>query len=76
MEIGRPYVVSRQVPPERLALLQAAFAAAVRDKSFLELAAKRNMDVSLVGGPAAQELVTKVLGSPRAVADRAKDIIK
>jgi hypothetical protein len=76
MDLGRPYVVSRQVPPERLALLQNAFAAAVQDKAFLELAAKRNMDVSLVTGNAAQELVTKVLGAPRAVAARAKEIIK
>lgn len=76
MDLGRPYVVSRQVPPERLALLQKAFAAAVQDKAFLELAAKRNMDVSLVNGNAAQELVTKVLDAPRAVAERAKEIIK
>jgi len=76
MDLGRPFVMSRQVPAERLALLQKAFAAAVQDKAFLELAAKRNMDVSLVNGNAAQELVTKVLDAPRDVAERAKDIIK
>jgi tripartite-type tricarboxylate transporter receptor subunit TctC len=76
MEIGRPYVVSRQVPPERLAMLRKAFDAAVQDKGFLEVAAKRSMDVSLVDGNAAQELVTKVLDAPRAVAEKAKEIIK
>lgn len=76
MEIGRPYVVSRQVPSERLAILQNAFAKAVQDKGFLELAAKRSMDVSLVPGNAAQELVTKVLAAPRAVAEKAKEVIK
>ena len=76
MEIGRPYVVSRQVPADRLAILQNAFAKAVEDKGFLEMAAKRSMDVSLVPGNAAQELVTKVLAAPRAVAEKAKEVIK
>jgi tripartite-type tricarboxylate transporter receptor subunit TctC len=76
MDIGRPYVVSGEVPAERLALLQNAFAAAVQDKAFLEIAKQRSMDVSLVTGKAAQELVTKVLDAPRAAADKAKEIIK
>jgi len=76
MDLGRPYVVSGQVPKERLAILQKAFAAAVQDKGFLELAQQRNMDVSLVPGEAAQELVTRVLDAPKAVAEKAKEIIK
>lgn len=76
MEIGRPFVVSRQVPNERLAMLRKAFEAAVQDKGFIEIAAKRGMDISLVNGTTAQELVTKVLDAPRAVAERAKEIIK
>src|SRR5262249_15354878 len=76
MELGRPFVASRQVPAERLAVLQSAFAAAVQDKGFVEIAARRNMDVSLVGGTAAQQLVARILSAPRAVAERANDIIK
>jgi tripartite-type tricarboxylate transporter receptor subunit TctC len=76
MDIGRPYVVSRQVPDDRLAMLQKAFAAAIQDKAFLEVAKQRKMDVSLVEGEAAQDLVTKVLDAPRDVAVRAKEIIK
>jgi len=76
MDIGRPYVVSRQVPADRLAMLQKAFAAAVQDKAFLEVAKQRKMDVSLVTGEAAQDLVTKVLDAPSNVAARAKDLIK
>ena len=76
MDIGRPYVVSGEVPRERLTLLQNAFAAAVQDKAFLEVAKQRGMDVSLVTGQAAQELVTNVLDAPKAAADKAKAIIK
>jgi tripartite-type tricarboxylate transporter receptor subunit TctC len=76
MDLGRPFVASRQVPPQRLAILQNAFAAALQDKAFLEVAKQRNMDISLVTGKAAQELVTRVLDAPKVVADKAKDIIK
>jgi tripartite-type tricarboxylate transporter receptor subunit TctC len=76
MEIGRPFVVSRQIPAERLMLLQKAFEATLQDKAFLEVAKQRSMDISLVTGKAAQELVTRVLDAPRAVAEKAKDIIK
>jgi tripartite-type tricarboxylate transporter receptor subunit TctC len=75
-QLGRPYVASRQVPRERIEILQKAFAAAVNDKDFLAQAKKRKMDISLVTGPQAQELVTKVLDAPKAVSDEAKAIIK
>ena len=45
-------------------------------ETFLEVAKQRNLDISLVTGKAAQELVTRVLDAPRAVAEKAKDIIK
>jgi tripartite-type tricarboxylate transporter receptor subunit TctC len=76
MDIGRPYVVSRQVPDDRLAMLQKAFAAAIQDKAFLKVAEQRKMDVSLTTGEASQDLVTSVLDAPRDVAVRAKEIIK
>jgi hypothetical protein len=75
MDMGRPYVVSGEVPRERLTLLQNAFAAAVQDKAFLEVAKQRGMDVSLVTGQEAQELVTKAL-APKATAEKAKATIK
>jgi tripartite-type tricarboxylate transporter receptor subunit TctC len=76
MDLGRPFVVSGQVPSERLAILQKAFATAVKDQAFLQLAKQRKMDVSLVDGKAAHDMVTRVLDAPRAVAQRAKEIIK
>ena len=76
MDVGRPFVTSRQVPIERLELLQNAFAAALQDRAFLEIARQRRLDVSPVTGKAAQELVTRVLEAPKAVAEKAKEIIK
>lgn len=75
-QLGRPYIASRHVPPDRVELLQNAFAAALRDKDFLDLAKKRNMDISLITGKQAQQLVTKVLDAPKSVSEKAREIIK
>ena len=76
MELGRPYVMSGQVPADRVAILQDAFAAAAMDKQFIELARTRNLGLSLVTGKEAQQLLTKVLATPKHIVDRAREIIK
>jgi hypothetical protein len=76
MEIGRPFVASGQVPRERIELLQNAFEAALKDKEFLELARQQAMDINLVTGKAAQELLTEVFAAPESVSERAREIIK
>src|SRR6266545_6873834 len=76
MELGRSYVMSGQVPADRVAILQKAFAAAATDKQFVELADKRNLGLSLVTGQEAQQLLTEVFTTPKRVVDRAREIIK
>jgi tripartite-type tricarboxylate transporter receptor subunit TctC len=76
MELGRPFVMSGQVPADRVAILQDAFAAATMDKQFAELANARNLGLSLVTGREAQQLLTKAFATPKRVVDRARDIIK
>ena len=76
MELGRPYVMSGKVPADRVAILQNAFAAAARDKQFVELAAARNLGLSLVTGNEAQQLLTKAFTTPKRIVDRAREIIK
>lgn len=76
MELGRSYVMSGQVPADRAAILQKAFAAAAVDKQFVELANKRNLGLSLVTGQEAQQLLTEVFATPKRVVDRAREIIK
>jgi tripartite-type tricarboxylate transporter receptor subunit TctC len=76
MELGRPYVISNQVPPDRIAILQNAFLAAAADKDFIELANKRNLSLSTVTGPQAQQLLASVFSTPKPIANRAKEIIK
>jgi tripartite-type tricarboxylate transporter receptor subunit TctC len=75
-ELGRPIVASRQVPPEQIEMLRAAFDAIMGDKNYLELAAKRMLSVSPVGGKEAQEIITQIFSVPKSVADRAREIVK
>ena len=76
MELGRPYVMSGQVPTERVSALQEAFAAAARDPQFIELASKRNLALSMVTGKEAQQLLAKAFATPRHIIDRARDILR
>jgi tripartite-type tricarboxylate transporter receptor subunit TctC len=76
MDLGRSYVMSGQVPADRVAVLQDAFEKAAMDKQFIELAKSRNMGLSLVTGKEAQQLLNKVFSTPKPIADRARDIVK
>lgn len=74
--MGRPLVVSRQVPADRLALLRAAFESTMRDKEFLDLAARQALPVSPTPGAAAEEIVAKLYqAAPEAVA-RARALLR
>lgn len=75
-ELGRPFVASRDVPTEQLAMLRQAFDATMRDKNYVALAAKRMLTVSPVNGKEAQEAIAQIFSAPRSVADRAREIVK
>ncbi len=75
-ELGRPFVASRQVPAAQIETLRTAFDAAMRDPNYLALAAKRQLTVSPVNGREAQDIIAQIFSVPRAVADRARDVVK
>jgi tripartite-type tricarboxylate transporter receptor subunit TctC len=69
-ELGRPYVMSKQVPADRLNLLRAAFDATMKDEGFLADAEKTKIDISTATGQEVQDLVTKMYATPKPVVDR------
>jgi tripartite-type tricarboxylate transporter receptor subunit TctC len=76
-ELGRPIIVSKQVPPDRLQALRAAFDATMQDKEFLAMSEKQDLPANQpAGGEEAEQIVAKLYQVPPAVAERAKDIIK
>jgi hypothetical protein len=64
------------MPPERLAALRRAFDATVRDEAFLADAKKLGMEVNPVRGEDVEALVTRIMNTPAALAQRGRDVLK
>jgi tripartite-type tricarboxylate transporter receptor subunit TctC len=75
-QLGRPLATTPGVPEQRLKALRDAFAATMQDPEFLEEARKLNFEVDPVLGDALQKVVSRVLTTPRSVAERARPILQ
>ena len=73
-EIGRPFIMSKQVPAERLAILRNAFSATMKDPAFLAEMEKQQLPVYPLRGEEAEAVVVKMAGVPSAIAAKAKAI--
>jgi tripartite-type tricarboxylate transporter receptor subunit TctC len=74
--LGRPFVVSKQVPADRLAVLRAAFDKTLKDVQFL--AENQKLDLPVEGpiaGPEAEQIVASIYAAPPAVIARAQAIV-
>lgn len=71
-EVGRPLIVSRKVPAERIKILQEAFDATLRDPDFLADAARQNLPISPVDGAEAQRIISKMLSASPDLIDKAR----
>jgi hypothetical protein len=68
--IGRPLLTTPNVPPERVAALRQAFDATMRDRAFLEEAAKLGIEVDPLSGAELQDVVQRVLATPRPAVEK------
>jgi tripartite-type tricarboxylate transporter receptor subunit TctC len=75
-ELGRPFIVSKQVPDDRLATLRDAFDATMKDVDFLAASARQNLTVIPTTGQTAQRMVEKLYDVSPELARKAKDAIK
>jgi tripartite-type tricarboxylate transporter receptor subunit TctC len=74
--LGRPFVVSKQVPADRLAILRTAFDATTKDAQFL--AETEKLDLPVVGtisGPEAEQIVASIYAASPGVIARAQAIV-
>jgi tripartite-type tricarboxylate transporter receptor subunit TctC len=71
-EYARPFFLPPDVPAERVEALRRAFDATMKDKAFLEEAAKLQLEVSPMTGEAVQALVGELARTPPAVATRVR----
>jgi tripartite-type tricarboxylate transporter receptor subunit TctC len=61
--MSRPFAAPPGLPPERLALLRAGFAAAVNDPALVADAAAKGFSVKLVSGSSVDDIVTKAFAT-------------
>jgi len=74
-EVGRPYIMSRDAPKDRVDVLRAAFAATVKDPEFLADAKKQALVViQPMNGKEAQKAVAEIYDAPPKVIAAAKKV--
>ena len=73
--MSRPFFAPPLVAPERLAALRRAFDATMRDDAFLADAKQLGMEINPVRGEDVELLVTRIMGTPAALAQRARDVL-
>lgn len=73
-DLGRPYIMSKQVSPERVAAMRNAFMATMKDREFLAEMDKLQQPVIPLTGDEAEKIYLNVQNMPASVVARAKKI--
>ena len=71
--MGRPFVIPPGVPMERVTALRAAFDAAMKDKALIAEGTKQKLEISPTSGVAVQQLVDRLLKTPKNLVKAAAD---
>jgi tripartite-type tricarboxylate transporter receptor subunit TctC len=72
----RSYIAPPGTPPEQVATLRAAFDATMTDPQFLADADTARIAITPLPGAKVQEIVQKLYASPKAIVERARQVIK
>jgi tripartite-type tricarboxylate transporter receptor subunit TctC len=75
-DMGRPFFAPPDVPAERVAALRQAFAKTLADPDFLRDAEKAGVEVQFASGEAVQALLERIHQSPRALVERAMNVLR
>jgi tripartite-type tricarboxylate transporter receptor subunit TctC len=75
-ELGRPFIVAKQVPAERVAILRTALQAALKDEAFLADAKKQSLLLDPVAGEEAEKIMSQIYAAPPELIRKAKDVLE
>ena len=75
-ELGRPFIVAKAVPAERVRTLRDAFAATLRDAAFLADAQKQSLPIDAVTGEEAEDIIAKIYAAPPDLAKKVKNVLE
>lgn len=75
-DVGRPFIVSRKVPADRVKILRDAFAATVTDPAFIADAKKLRLPVSPKTGEEAAQAIDELYATPKDVVAAGRKIVE
>jgi tripartite-type tricarboxylate transporter receptor subunit TctC len=75
-ELGRPFIVARQVPRDRVAILRSALQATLKDEAFLADASKQSLLLDPVAGEEAEKIMAQIYAAPADLIRRAKEVLE
>ena len=73
-EVGRPFIMSKQVPADRLAIVRQAFDETMKDPAFLADMAKQELPVHPLTGQLAEKTVEELMSVPPEIVKLAQPI--
>ena len=75
-ELGRPFIVAKQVPAERVKALRAALQATLKDEAFLAEAKKQHLLLDPVEGEEAEKIMAQIYAAPPDLIRKAKQVLE
>jgi hypothetical protein len=75
-EVGRPFVMSKQVPADHLAIIRQAFDETMKDPAFLADMKKQQLPSTPLTGEEAEKVVAKMLEAPPNIVAEAKKVFE
>ena len=74
-ELGRPFIVAKQVPADRVKALRAALEATLKDEAFLAEAKKQHLLLDPVEGEEAEKIMAGIYAAPPDLIRKAKAVL-
>jgi hypothetical protein len=75
-ELGRPFIVARQVPAQRVKILRTALQATLKDNAFLADAKKQRLLLDPVRGAEAEKIMKQIYAAPPDLIKKAKAALR
>jgi tripartite-type tricarboxylate transporter receptor subunit TctC len=75
-ELGRPFIVAKQVPHARVAILRAALRATLKDEAFLADMKKQSLLLDPVEGEEAEKVTAQIYAAPPDLIRKAKEVLE
>jgi tripartite-type tricarboxylate transporter receptor subunit TctC len=75
-ELGRPFIVAKAVPADRVAMLRTALETMIKDDGFLAEAQKQNLLLDPVSGEEAEKIIATIYAASPELTRKVKEVLE